>query len=65
MENKKMNHEMDQLAAMFSHLGKATAQLVDQYQQALVERVTVPRTSLLPNAACRKEVLPKAVFGAV
>lgn len=28
MTTKKLNHELGQLAAMFSHLGKATAQVV-------------------------------------
>ncbi|MFB2119912.1 hypothetical protein [Parapedobacter sp. 2B3] len=34
MANKQMNHEMDQLAAMFSQLGKAAAQLTADLSDA-------------------------------
>ncbi|MEC3881193.1 hypothetical protein [Parapedobacter sp. 10938] len=55
MTNKKMNHQLDQLGAMFCQLGNAAAQLVGDRNRMVGENAhrhgSVPKAGLAESAA--------------
>lgn len=55
MSNNTMNHELDQLAAMFYQLGKAAAQIVSDHTQKINEDRVLTVTVARQRASAKHE----------